>query len=571
MNRMMPEEAVSRFLTAISPVTETEMLPLLSAVGRYCAGDYAAVYPQPPFDRSPLDGYALCGSDCIRDAAEDRPLVLPVTECVFAGDGRSPTVSPGTAVRIMTGAPLPAGADTVVRQEDTDGGEGRREKDGSYTPGTVRIFRCPESGANHVYAGEDYQRGAVLVHRGEKLGAARIALLASMGYAEVSVLRKLRVSVFSTGSELTAPGTALSPGKIYDLNSFAAAAYVTECGEEVCVAKRLPDEAEKAAEEIRRALSVSDLVITTGGVSVGAKDIMPKVLELLDAECLFDGIAIKPGMPTKGALCKGKPLLCLSGNPGAAYTHLLLFGQALFSGLHGFYELADQNRSTEFEFPARRAKLMERITKPGGCRRLLRAHYEDGVVRFSSGQYSSGVFSGFSDCNCLIDIPEGVGPLPAGVEVKILMTGHGAQAAENGAVRRTPVFFAVSGYKNSGKTTLLEKLVARLSAEGIKTACIKHDGHDFVPDVPGTDSDRLRRAGAYGTAVFSTKRFMAAKETEQITERELAALFPEADLILLEGFKDSAYPKYVCRYPEEKPDEDRAFSMIMEHLGRRPD
>ena len=572
---LMPEDAVSRFLSELSPVSETEVLPLLSAIGRYCAEDYAAKYSQPPFDRSPLDGYAICATDLDTEKCGELPLVLSVTECLFAGDGRKLRLSPGSAVRIMTGAPIPEGADTVVRQEDTDGGEGKRNPDGSYTPGRVRIFRCPKSGMNYVRQGEDYRNGAVLIHKGDWLGAQQIALLASMGYAEVSVLRKIRVSVFSTGNELTAPGSKLTPGKIYDLNSFAVAAYVSECGEATDTVRMVADEADQVASEIGKAFLHADLVITTGGVSVGKKDIMPEVLELLSARTLFQRLPVKPGMPTRGAICHGKPLLCLSGNPGAAYTHLLLFGQALFLGLHG---LASADR---FSFPVRRARLVEGIDKTGPSRRLLRAHYENGTASFSSGQYSSGVFSGFSGCNCLIDLPAESEPLCAGAEIKVILTGpemrehilrkcrasiqERIEAGTGHPVR--PVIFAVSGFKNSGKTTLMEQLVERLSEAGVKVACIKHDGHDFVPDVPGTDSDRFRRAGAYGTAVFSARRFMAVKEISGVTEQQLAALFPEAELILLEGFKNSPYPKYVCSYPEEIPDAELVFTKIMKMLG----
>ena len=547
--RLELEEAFYGMEALLRPMEQTEEVPLSEALGRFLARDYLASRSQPPFDRSPLDGYAVRTAD-IKGASKEQPEVLRVKDRSYAGEGRRLSIGPGEALRIMTGAPVPDGADGVVMQEDTDQGEQE-----------VRIYKSLKPGQNVVPAGEDYSAGERLLQAGERLSPSRIALLASMGEDRIAVTKRIRLSLFSTGDELALPGDPLSYGKIYDSNLYGARALLQAAGEEVVRAERLPDTQEEILSMIRRALSDSDMVITTGGVSVGEKDLMPHVLRALGTEMVFFGLRMKPGMPSKGGLLQGKPIFCLSGNPAAAYTQLELLIKPLLRYLHGAREQDPWNRTL--------AVLQTDVEKKSPGRRLLRGTLQGGRVWFPEGRFSSGSLSGLSESNCFIDIPAGSGALKKGAVVSVLPFSEGNESLRP-CGKRKPFVYAVSGYKNTGKTTLMEKLIPLLEAEGLRTACIKHDGHDFLPDVPGTDSFRFREAGALGCAVFSGSRFMLTKE-QALTEEPLLSAFPEADIILIEGLKDSSYPKHICRYPDEDDDPKEVLKDILEQYRRHLD
>ena len=564
------EEAFDRLKNAFD-VEKTEMkaeaVELWDAAGRYIAEDVSAPIAQPPFDRSPLDGYALRSED-IAAASQDAPAVLKVIDKAYAGDTRRLCIGKGEAIRIMTGAPLPSGADTVVMQEQTDCGEGKPDENGGYISGNVRIFTSSEAGKNIVYAGEDFTEGKLLLRKGEQLEAAGVALLASAGLMRLKVSPKIRISVFSTGDELTSPGGSLEYGKIYDSNLYGAVALFKLCNENVVRAEHLKDDAGLIAEKIKTALEDSDIVITTGGVSVGQKDVMPEVLELIKAETVFHRLDLKPGMPTRCAKCGGKAIFCLSGNPAAAYTHMELIIKPFLRYLHGACDGEPWERKN--------AILLQDIKKKSPKRRLLRGFFENGAVSFPEGCFSSGSLCGLERSNCFIDIPGGSPPLSKGSIVDILSfdslnrpvrsnryssdSSCGAKEIYN--ERKKPLIYAVSGYKNTGKTRLINALIPRLSEMGLRVACIKHDGHDFEPDVPGTDSRSFRDSGAIGCAVFSAGRFMLTRETA-CDERLLMSAFPDADIILIEGLKNSKYPKHICNYPEEEADIDGVLREIM--------
>ena len=208
MERIGLEEAVERLIGVSAPIEETRQLALEDGLGRVLAQEYRAAFPQPPFNRSPLDGYALRAKDTA-GASKDRPAVLKVIDKIMAGRVSEKTVLPGTAVRLMTGAPVPEGADCVVGQEDTDYGET-----------CVRVYRELRVHENMVDAGEDYQAGTVLMEKGERIDAVAAGILAGAGIGEVKVYRRLRVALFTTGDEVAAPGESCEAGKIYDSNRY---------------------------------------------------------------------------------------------------------------------------------------------------------------------------------------------------------------------------------------------------------------------------------------------------------------------------------------------------------------
>jgi len=399
LSGLILEQAQNLLLERVNKIKDAEEITLWDAGGRVLAKDIYAEHDQPPFPRSPLDGYAVRSAD-ISMAAKDHPVRLRVLEEVDAGHLGSKCVEPGTAVRIMTGAPIPNGADCVVGQEDTDYGEE-----------TVEVYEPIGSYENYCYAGEDYKAGAKILEEGLLLGAVEVGILASLGLDRVTVYRSPKTAVITTGDEIILPGEELAGGKIYDSNLYTLVTRLRMWGMEVTAKERVGDDAAFAAERIREAAGNADLVITTGGVSVGKKDIMHEVVKLLGCETIFWKIAVKPGMPTLCAQYQGKLLICLSGNPYGAAVNLELLVRPLLCKMSGRPDLKIRRARavTESTFPK-----MSRVT------RYVRGYYENGRVRIPDGSNASGILSTMCGCNCLIEIPAGTQRLEAGDEAAIV-------------------------------------------------------------------------------------------------------------------------------------------------------
>ena len=472
------EEAVARILNALDVPEKTEEIPLLQALGRVAAGDVCARVAQPPFDRSALDGYALRAAD-IAAAGPETPVTLPVSRYLCAGSDPGGPLAPGTAARIMTGAPVPAGADCVLRQEDTE------------SNGQTVTFHAPvEARANVCFAGEDIAPGKCLVSAGTRLDEVTLGLLAGQGVQTVTVYAKPRAALMPTGDELCSPETPLRPGKIYDSNGPMLAARMLRLGAEPTLLAAGPDDPAALAGKLARLLAEYPLVITTGGVSVGDRDYLPQAAEEAGAKLLFYGIDAKPGTPALAAGKDGHVLLCLSGNPFASFATFELLARPALAKLQG----ADPA-------PVRvRAALANGFGKPSPLRRFVRATLMGGVVTLPKGGHFSGGIGALAGCNCLVDVPAGSRALNAGDEVEVILLW------------------------------------------GLRVAVIKHDGHDFPPDVPGTDSFRMRQAGADGVAVYSGHQWMVVRPQPGSLEA-LIGQFADCDLVLLEGQKASPYPK----------------------------
>ena len=401
-----PAQALRRVLDAAAalPVPETERVPLDSACGRIAARDLCARMDQPPFDRSPLDGYALHSTDTA-GASEKHPVTLPVVMKLYAGDAPDTPLPAGCAARIMTGAPLPAGADCVLMQELTDGGEER-----------VQLYAKLAPNANVVFRGEDIAAGVPIAEAGTTLTPAHIGVLAGQGIAEAEIYRTLTVGVLATGSELLTPGEAWQPGKIYDANGAQNAARLRQLGFSV-VQRHCSDDPETIAAEMKDLLEHCDAVITSGGVSVGQKDYLPAVLEMLQAETIFAGVAQKPGSPMIAARVGGRLVFCLSGNPFAAAATL---EQYAIPGL-----LRAAGRREEDCIPRHsRGILTTGFSKPSKGTRFLRARALGGLVEIpgegNAEAHSSGSLSAMMGCNCLVELPAGSGPVEPGQEVEVL-------------------------------------------------------------------------------------------------------------------------------------------------------
>ena len=394
------ESALALLIDHARPVREMECVPLQGALGRVCAREVISPIDVPPFDRSPLDGYARHSAD-IAGATRETPAHLKVIGEACAGCGERFAVARGQALRIMTGAPVPPECDCVIRQEDTD--EGME---------TVQVYAAVGAGKNICRAGEDVARGKVMVRPGEVISSAHIGVLASLGVTQIEVYRRVRVALLATGDELAQPGEPLAFGKIYDSNRAVLTARLAELGAEAHILPSCPDEPQAVADALIRAAWEADVLITTGGVSVGKKDIMHRVLPLMGARRLLWKVAMKPGSPLLCAEYAGKPVICLSGNPFAALACFEVFAVPVLRRLGGQASWASRRV---------RARLSGSFGKASPGRRLIRARMEGGCVHLTGNNHSSGSLSEMIGCNALIDIPAGSGPLGDGDEVEVLL------------------------------------------------------------------------------------------------------------------------------------------------------
>ncbi len=293
----------------------TEEIPLLEACNRVLAEDITPPMDIPPFNRSTVDGYAVKAKDTF-GADENRPVKLKFCGTVNVGEMPKIKVKNGTAAEIMTGAPIPEDADAVVMAEDA-----KRKNDEVY------VYVAVAKDENVMKAGADIKRGETVVKQGQLLGAREIGAIAAVGLSKVKVYKVPRVAVLSTGAEVTEPGKPLAPGKIYDINAYSLSAAVVEsCGKPVYMGV-FPDDQDELEKALKRALASADMVVTSGGVSVGPKDVIPKTLNLLGKPgVIVCGIATKPGKPTTVAIIDGKPIFALPGHPTSALLifHLLV-------------------------------------------------------------------------------------------------------------------------------------------------------------------------------------------------------------------------------------------------------
>lgn len=385
---------------SIKQISSTEKIKIEDARCRIIEEDIYAPINQPPFNRSPLDGYALKSEDTV-GASKSKPIRLKVINEIFAGGNINSSVKKNEAIRIMTGAEIPKGADCVIRQENTN-----------YDMNEVEIYSELSKYENYCFVGEDVQKGSKLISKGEKLTYVHIGLLALMGITEVVVKRKPRIGVISTGDELINSGQPLSKGKIYDSNSVTISMRLLDFGCEIISSKIIGDEVHKVSEYINNIIDNVDVIITTGGVSVGKKDIMHEVIKDINANRLFWRVNIKPGTPVIYSMYKNKPILSLSGNPFAAIATFELMGRELIYKLTGDMDLKQVKKKSFME---------DEFLKESQGRRIVRGIYKNNKVYLPQGGHSSGVMASMLGCNCLIDIKTGTKKLLKGDEVEIIM------------------------------------------------------------------------------------------------------------------------------------------------------
>ena len=392
-------EARDLLLSRVRPV-ETERVPLRKCFGRVLAEDVIAAENVPPFDRSPYDGYAFRSADLAR-AAKETPVTLRVTEEIPAGAVPTKPVAPGQCAKILTGAPIPEGADAVINFEATE-----------FTDTEATFFAPVPPGSNIVRTGDDVRKGAVLLRRGQAIDAGAAGTLAAQGAAEPLVYRLPRVAVLSTGSELVEAEAQPAPGQIRNSNAHTLSAALRRIGCEPVYLGIAPDSAEAIAALFRRALDECDAAVCTGGVSVGDYDLTPDAMERAGAGMLFRGVALKPGMACAYAERDGKLLCGLSGNPASSLTNFYMVALPALRALCGLSEPVP---------PEITLALAGGFKKPSVCARVLRGRLDltDGTakMRLTGGQ-SNGVLSSAIGCDALAVIPAGSGPIAPGTMLK---------------------------------------------------------------------------------------------------------------------------------------------------------
>lgn len=396
MNRL--EDVIKTIKERIMPLSPVNK-SLKEAYGCVLAEDAYASMDQPPFPRSPLDGYALKAFDSA-GASKDRPAILKIVDDSFAGSPAKAFLEDGCTVRIMTGGRIPDGADCVIRQENVD-----VEKD------MLKIYQQLERFENYCHRGEDYQAGQLLAAKGSRLDAASVAVLASSGFINVQCVPKARAAILSTGDELRRPGSPLPMGCIYDSNEYYIHARMKDYGIDCRCMDPAEDSMSNLILKIEEALENTDLLITTGGVSVGEKDLMPNALRAMGAEVIFEGISVKPGMPTMAAVLDNKVILALSGNPFAAAVCFELLIKDVLNAMYG---------SDIYKSVRKTAMLKNDFNKSSKIRRFIRGIYDNGEVFIPAAQ-GNGQLSSMVGCNCLVEIPEGSNPLVKGETVVVSM------------------------------------------------------------------------------------------------------------------------------------------------------
>lgn len=389
-------------LERVSPI-DSQGVSLEECYGRILAQALIAQENIPSFDRSPYDGYALRAEDT-QQASAEQPVCLQITEEIPAGKVATVPVTKGTAAKVLTGSPIPEGADTVVMFEKT-----------SFTTDTVTLFAPLHQGDNIVRAGEDVLAGTVLAPKGTVIDPGVAGSLAAQGIVKPQVYRKPKIGLLSTGTELVEPNQTPAPGKIRNSNRYMLEAALKKWGFEPLYLGCAGDDEEEIAALLQTGLESCDALISTGGVSVGDYDFTTAALERIGSEILFQGVDMKPGMACAYALCQGKLLCALSGNPASSLTNFYTVALPALKKLAGYRDPLPQEISL---------RTADRFKKKSPKTRFLRGKLElrDGQLWIHLPQDQGNVvLSSSIGCDVMAVVPAGSGPVEEGTILKGFM------------------------------------------------------------------------------------------------------------------------------------------------------
>jgi len=400
------EEAKKKIDEHFKPVfLGEEEAVLLEAYNRVLNEDVVSTLDIPPFSRSTVDGYAVKAEDTF-GGNENEPAKLKVSGSVNIGETSNVKVAKGDAVEIVTGAPIPEGADAVVMVEDTE-----REDDG------LNVFAAVTQGENVMKKGSDLKKGAVVLKKGQVLGSSEIGVLAALGLTKVKVLKIPMVAVISTGAEVTEPGKPLLPGKIYDINAYSISTAVIESGGKPIYFGTIPDDKTALAKVIQTAVVSADMVITSGGVSVGPHDYTPQIVDSLGKPgIVVYGIAVKPGKPTTVGYIGDKPVFSLPGHPTSALLIFYLLARPLIQRLagrpaSGMKMVRAFAGSRMFSAKGRRTFVMVRLEFDKDCR-LIAEPVESGA---------SGAITTLANADGFVEIAENEQFVDLNQEVAVML------------------------------------------------------------------------------------------------------------------------------------------------------
>jgi molybdopterin molybdotransferase len=409
-------EASERILADVRPLS-VERVPLRQSLGRVLATDVIAPVSLPPWDNSSMDGYAVRGVD-VAGARPDAPAMLRVVGTIAAGGAAEHAVGPGEAVRIMTGAPLPAGADSVIRIEDTDGGTDR-----------VAVRSARDAGRNVRPRGEDLARGAAAVTRGTLVGAAQLGVLASVGATHVEAYRRPRVGILSSGDELVDVDRfdeVVAGRRIVASNSYTLWALVRAAGAEPADLGLVADDPAAIRARLEQGLASCDVLLTSGGVSVGAFDFTREVVTALGAELRLWRVRMRPGAPLGFGLLRGTPWLGLPGNPVSAMVTFELFARPALRRMAGHRLLFRRPVTVRVDEPITLAAplmhFMRAVAMPGTDGEPMTARL--------TGPQGSGLLTSMERANALIVVPEDRRRVEAGELLRAILLTDEANMAE---------------------------------------------------------------------------------------------------------------------------------------------
>lgn len=404
MEKFIALEEGLEILNKHTKALKSEVVSIKNSLKRVLYSDVKSKINNPPFNKSVFDGYAFKSEDS-KGASRENPIELRIVDEIFAGMWPKREIRKGEAARIMTGAPIPMGADCVLKQEET------------YRNGNlVKIFKEMKVCENISFMGEDIREGELLINKGKRLDYADLGIMASSGITNVHVYRKPKVSIVSTGDEVCDIHCLLKAGKIYDSNLYSLSGRIEELGYDVLSMEHVGDDIQDIGKAIEEAFQQADVVFTTGGASVGDKDLMQEVAENLGFEKLFWKIKIKPGSAVVCSKREEKLLISLSGNPNAALTTFELLGKPVLKKLEGEEESVCIKRE--------KGVLMDSFNKKSPQRRFLRGNivYNEsgGKVYITQIKSGNGILSSLLNANCLIEIEAGNEGLNAGETVNII-------------------------------------------------------------------------------------------------------------------------------------------------------